>query len=111
MGFDWKIGSSMLGTFAAKEVFVAQLGVVFALGETEQDSEDLRRALRERYRPLIGFCVMLFALVATPCMATFAVVRRESGSARWAWFQLLGLTALAWLLTTVVFQAGSLLGF
>ena len=110
MGFDWKISASFLGAFAAKEVFVAQMGVVYAMGETDEGSTGLRDILRERYRPLVGFCIMLFALIATPCMATFAVTRRETGTARWAWFQLLGLTAVAWLLTTAVYQAGSLLG-
>lgn len=110
MGFDWKISSSMVGAFAAKEVFVAQMGVVYALGETNEGSESLRQALRERYTPLVGFCVMLFALIATPCMATFAVTRRESGSIRWAFFQLLSLTALAWIICTIVYQAGRLIG-
>lgn len=110
MGFDWRISTAMLGAFAAKELFVAQLGVVFSLGEADSGSESLRAALRARYTPLIGFCVMLFALIATPCMATFAVTRRESGGLKWAFFQLGGLTALAWLLTTAVYQIGRLAG-
>jgi ferrous iron transport protein B len=111
MGFDWKISTSMVGAFAAKEIFVAQMGIVFAMGETNEGSAGLRDALSERYSPLIGFCVMLFALVATPCMATFAVTKREAGGAKWAWFQLLGLTGMAWILTVIVFQVGSLLGY
>jgi ferrous iron transport protein B len=110
MGFDWRISTAMVGAFAAKEIFVAQMGVVFALGETDEGSDSLRQALQARYTPLIGFCVMLFALVSTPCMATFAVTRRESGSVKWAFFQLGGLTAMAWLLTTVVYQLGRLAG-
>lgn len=110
MGFDWRISTAMLGAFAAKELFVAQMGVVFALGETDAGSESLRQALRARYTPLVGFCVMLFALIATPCMATFAVTRRESGGLKWAFFQLGGLTALAWVLTTAVYQIGRLAG-
>lgn len=111
LGFDWRISSSLLGSFAAKELFVAQMGVVYALGETEAGSESLRRELRSRYTPLVGFCIMLFALIATPCMSTFAVTAREAGGQRWAWFQLLGLTALAWILTFLVFQVGSALGY
>jgi len=110
LGFDWRISTAMIGAFAAKEVFVAQLGVVFALGETDEGSATLREALRARYTPLIGFCVMLFSLVATPCMSTFAVTRRESGRLKWAFFQLGGLTALAWLLTAAVYQLGTLAG-
>jgi len=111
LGFDWRIASSLLGSFAAKELFVAQMGVVYALGETEAGSASLRKELQQRYTPLVGLCIMLFALVATPCMSTFAVTAREAGSARWAWFQLIGLTALAWVLTFAVYQVGRLLGF
>jgi ferrous iron transport protein B len=59
---------------------------------------------------LTGFCIMLFALIATPCMATVAITRQESGSWRWALLQFWGLTALAWVLTTLVQQVGRLLG-
>jgi len=107
MGFDWRIGTALVGAFAAKEVFVAQMGIVFAVGETDEHSEGLRAQLRARYTPLIGFCILLFALIATPCMATIAVTRQESGSWRWALAQFWGLTVFAWLLTTVVYQLGS----
>jgi len=111
LGFDWRISSSLLGAFAAKELFVAQMGVVYSLGQTDEGSASLRAELSSRYSPLVGFCIMLFALISTPCMSTFAVTAREAGGQRWAWFQLLGLTALAWLLTFAVFQVGTLLGY
>ncbi len=110
MGFDWRIGTALIGAFAAKEVFVAQMGIVFAVGDGEENSDALRDQLRARYDPLVGFCIMLFALIATPCMATVAVTRQESGSWRWALLQFWGLTALAWVLTTLVFQLGRALG-
>ena len=59
---------------------------------------------------LIGFCIMLFCLISAPCMATIAVTKRESNSWRWALLQLGGLTLLAYVLTALVFQAGTLLG-
>ncbi|NLX13641.1 MAG: ferrous iron transport protein B [Phycisphaerales bacterium] len=108
-GFDWKIATAMVGAFAAKEVFVVQMGIVYALGEAEdEDSEPLRDRLRADYTPLQGFCIMLFCLISAPCMATIAITRRESNSWRWALFQLGGLTALAWVVTTVVYQVGRL---
>lgn len=110
MGFDWKIGTALIGAFAAKEVFVAQLGIVYAVGEADQESDSLREKLQDNYSPLVGFCIMLFCLVSTPCMATIAVTRRESNSWKWALFQLVGLTALAWVLTTTVYLGGRLLG-
>lgn len=109
MGFDWKLGTSMIGAFAAKEVFVANLGIVYSMGEADENSQDLRDKLAKDYSPLVGFSLMLFLLIATPCMATFAVTRRESGSWKWAALQLGGLTSIAYLLSTLVYQIGSLL--
>jgi ferrous iron transport protein B len=104
MGMDWRIGTAMIGALAAKEVFVAQLGIVFASGDADEDPAPLREKLRAEYTPRQGFAVMLFMLIAAPCMATVAVTRRESGSWRWALFQFGGLTLLAWLLTTAAYQ-------
>ncbi|MBN1615614.1 MAG: ferrous iron transport protein B [Deltaproteobacteria bacterium] len=110
MGFDWKIGTALIGAFAAKEVFVAQMGIVYSVGEADEESETLREKLRDNYTPLVAFCIMLFCLISAPCMATIAVTKRESNSWRWALFQLGGLTILAYVLTVLVYQAGTLLG-
>lgn len=109
MGFDWRIGTALIGAFAAKEVFVAQLGIVYSVGEADDESESLREKLRENYSPLAALSIMLFNLISAPCMATIAVTRRESNSWSWALLQLAGLTALAWMVATAVFQGGSLL--
>ena len=115
MGFDWRIATGLLGAFTAKEVFVSQMGIVFALGDTEEGEggggfERLQDVLRRNYTPLTAFCLMLFLLIATPCMATVAVVKQESGRWRWALLQFFGLTAIAWILATLVYQVGRLLG-
>lgn len=110
LGFDWKIGTAMIGAFAAKEVFVAQMGIVYSVGEADEDSVPLRDKLRENYTPLVGFCIMLFSLISAPCMATIAVTKRESNSWKWALFQLGGLTVLAYVITLIVYQIGSLCG-
>jgi ferrous iron transport protein B len=108
-GFDWKISTAMVGAFAAKEVFVAQMGIVYSLGEEEdEESEPLRAKLQAAYTPLQGFCIMLFCLISAPCMATIAITKRESNSWRWALVQLVGLTVLAWVVTTAVYQIGLL---
>jgi len=109
LGFDWRVNTAFLGAFAAKEVFVAQMAIVYAM-EDGSDEEGLRAVLGRNYTPLQGLSIILFALLATPCMATLAITRRESGRWRWAWLQWGGLTALAWLLSLLVFQIGSLLG-
>ena len=108
-GFDWKVSTAMVGAFAAKEVFVAQMGIVYSLGEDEdEESEPLRDKLQANYTPLQGFCIMLFCLISAPCMATIAITKRESNSWKWALFQLGGLTVLAWIVTVAVYQVGLL---
>ncbi|PKK82702.1 MAG: ferrous iron transport protein B [candidate division Zixibacteria bacterium HGW-Zixibacteria-1] len=110
MGFDWRIGTALIGSFAAKEVFVAQMGIVYAVGEADEESDALRGKLAANYSPLVAFCIMLFTLISAPCMATIAITKRESNSWKWALFQLGGLTALAWVVTVATFQLGSLFG-
>jgi len=108
MGFDYRIGTALIGAMAAKEVFVAQLGVVYAVGD--ESDVPLRSKLQENYSPLTGFCIMLFTLISTPCIATIVATRKESGSWGWALLQFGGLTVLAYILTTLCYQLGSLLG-
>ncbi len=110
LGFDWKLVTPVIGAIAAKEIFVAQLGIVYSVGEADEESESLRSKLQARYTPLVGFCIMLFMLVVAPCLATFAIMKSESGSWKWAFLQFGGLTILAWLLTAIVYQVGRLLG-
>jgi ferrous iron transport protein B len=109
LGFDWKIVTAMLGAFAAKEVFVAQMGIIYAIGAGGAGSAGLRAALAHDYSPLAGVSLIVFLLIATPCVATIAATRRESGHWRWALLQLGGLTAIAYVLSLVVYQLGSLL--
>ncbi|MCE5324668.1 ferrous iron transport protein B [bacterium] len=109
LGFDWRIGTALVGAIAAKEVFVAQLGIVFAVGEADETSGSLRTQLRKHYTPLNGFCIMLFCLISAPCMATFAITKRESNSWKWATFQFVGMTALAYVITLIVYQVGHIL--
>jgi ferrous iron transport protein B len=109
LGFDWKIGTALIGATAAKEVFVAQLGMVYAVGSGDQGSETLREKLQANYTPLTGFCIMLFCLISTPCVVTVVMTKQETNSWGWALFQFFGLTALAYMITLVVYQVGSLM--
>jgi len=109
LGFDWKIVTAMIGAFAAKEVFVAQMGIVYSIADGDKGSEGLRRVLARDYSPLVGFSLMLFLLIGMPCMATVAVTRRESGKWSYALLQLGGLTALAYISSLLVYQIGKLI--
>ena len=109
MGFDWKISTATIGALAAKEVFVAQMGILYSEGEADEESEGLRATLRKQYTPLQAFCMMLFALLSIPCLATLAIIKRELNSWKMAVMEGAGLFVLAWVITTIVYQVGSLL--
>jgi ferrous iron transport protein B len=85
------------------------MGILYSIGEGQQDREALRTELREAYSPLVGFCIMLFTLISAPCVATLVTCRLETRSWRIALGQFAGLTALAYVITLVVYQVGSLL--
>ncbi|MFC1849258.1 ferrous iron transport protein B [candidate division CSSED10-310 bacterium] len=108
MGFDWKISTAFVGAFVAKEVFVSQMGIVYSLGQSDSSQDSIRQTLHQNYPPLVGICIILFALIATPCMATVAATRAEAGQWKWALLQFGGLTLLAFLITVVVYQVGQL---
>ena len=110
VGFDWRTTTAMIGAFAAKEVFVAQLGIIHSLGEADEESEPLREVLRREYSPLQALSIMLFCLISAPCMVTIATTWRESGSIKWALLQLGGLTVLAYVVCLIVYQGGKLFG-
>ncbi|MFH1706875.1 MAG: ferrous iron transport protein B [Planctomycetota bacterium] len=111
LGFDWPIATALIGALAAKEVFVTQLGIVFAMSDNgAAEPAALRVHLQAHYSPLQAFAIMLFCLITTPCVATIAVTRKESGGWRWAFFQVAALTALAYAVTFLVYRGGILLG-
>lgn len=109
IGFDWKLSTATIGALAAKEVFVSQLGTLYAEGEADEESTPLREHLRSNYTPLQGFCIMLFCLLTIPCLATLAIIRRELNSTRMAFIEAAALLILAYIMTFIVFQVGSLL--
>jgi len=120
LGFDWKIGVGLIGAFAAREVFVSTMGVVYGMGEdSDEDSVPLRQHLqaetwpdgRAVYTPLVGLSLMVFFALAAQCMSTLAVVRRETRSWRWPIFLFSYMTVLAWVSSFLVYQGGQALGF
>ncbi|HIE11008.1 MAG TPA: ferrous iron transport protein B [Kiritimatiellae bacterium] len=108
MGFDWRIGTALVGAVVAKEVFISQLAIIFAV--EEEKSSILQQRLRESYPPLVGCTLLLFILISMPCIATMAAVRAESGSWLLALAQLVILTVVACGVATGVYQLGVLLG-
>jgi ferrous iron transport protein B len=119
IGFDWQIGVGIIGAFAAREVFVSTLGVVFGIGEADEENKPLRQALQDARHadgtpvmtPLSGVSLMVFFLLACQCMSTIAVVKRESGSWKWPVFLFTYMTVLAYAASLLVYQGGHLLGY
>ena len=118
LGFDWRIGVGVIGAFAAREVFVSTLGIVFDIERADETTEPLRGALRNArwpdgrplMTPLAGVSLMVFFVLACQCMSTIAVVRRESGGWRWPAFMFAYMTTLAYVSSLLVYQVGSRLG-
>ncbi|MDF1836290.1 MAG: ferrous iron transport protein B [Planctomycetota bacterium] len=120
LGFDWKIGVGLIGAFAAREVFVSTMGLVYGVGaDVDEGSSSLRDRIRNEshksgekvYTPLVGMSLMIFFALACQCMATIAVVRRETDSWFWPLFMFGYMTALAWGASFLTYQGGLLLGF
>lgn len=114
LGFDWRIGIALVSGFAAKEVFVATMGQIYALGELGgEEFLSLVESIRNDplFTPLLAVTIMVFALLSSPCMATIAVVKQESNSWKWPLFMIAYTNGLAWIVSFIVYQGGKLLGF
>lgn len=112
LGFDWKIGVGLFAGFTAKEVLVSSLGTIYSVGEADENSVSLKEALAANpmFNPLVAYALMVFVLVYSPCLATIAVIKRETNSWKWALFSSLYSTVLAWILSFIVYHGGQLLG-
>jgi ferrous iron transport protein B len=120
LGYDWKIGIGIFGSFAAREVFGSTMSIVYAV---EDDGAEDQLPLRERiqrekradgspvFTPLVCLSLLVFYVYAMMCVSTVAIVKRETSSWKWAFFQFGYMTGTAYLASLVVFQVGTALGF
>ena len=111
-GFDWKINSALVGAFAAKEIFVTQMGILYAVEDGNSGpaaQQTLNARLKASYTPLQGISIMIFCLIALPCIGTVTVAKREAGTWWFALAQFGGLTLLGFATATLIYQAGLLL--
>mgnify|MGYP002585402685 FL=1 len=106
LGFDWKLGIGLISGVGAKELVVSTLGVLYT---NEGDVENVNLSDRIPITPLVALAYMLFVLIYFPCIATFAAIKQESGSWKWAIFTAGYTTGLAWLVAFTVFQIGSII--
>ncbi len=122
LGFDWKMGVSIITGLAAKEIVVSTMGILYQADmEADASSETLQTKLKEQkhntgtlkgqtvFTPLVSFGFMLFILIYFPCVAVIAAIKKE---ANWGWaiFTMVYTTAIAWFFAFAVYQIGSLIG-
>jgi ferrous iron transport protein B len=121
LGFDWKIGIGIVASFAAREVFVSTMAVVYNVGDVDggdQTTAGLATTMRELKHPdgtpvystLVGLTLMVFYVFALQCVSTVAIVRRETNSWKWPVFQWIYLGLLAWGFAFLTHHGGRLLG-
>ena len=119
LGYDWKIGVALIASLAAREVAVSALGTIYSIGDADQTSAGLIDRMRAEvnpatgsptWTPLVAASLMIFFVLACQCMATVAVVKRETASWRWPIFMFGYMTLLAWAAAFVTYQGGMLLG-
>ena len=119
LGFDWKIGIGVVASFAAREVFVSTMSTVYNVGDVDDDMKNLKETLQEQqradgtqvYTTLTAMTLMVFYVFAMQCVSTVAVVRRETNSWKWPFFQWLYMGALAWVLAFITYHGGKMLGW
>jgi len=118
LGFDWKIGISLLTGIVGKEIFVGTLSTLYAVSGTVDDSASLRTAIqqdtwsdgRKVYTPLTAFALMVFCLLYIPCLAAIGTIFQETHSLKWTLFAVSYTTAVAWIVSFLIYQGGRLLG-
>ena len=114
LGFDWKIGISLITAFAAREVFVGTIATIYSVGSTgDMDMNKLRTRMHSEINPQTGeqvfsfatvVSLMIFFALAMQCMSTIAVVRRETKSWKWPMIQLFYMTGVAYLASFITYQ-------
>ncbi len=113
LGFDWKIGISLITSFAAREVFVGSMATIYSVNEDFENDNSLMNRLRDEINPKTGkpvytlasgVSLMIFYVYAMQCMATLAIVKRETKSWKWPLIQLAYMGALAYLAALLAFN-------
>ena len=117
LGFDWRIGVSLVSSFVAREVFVSSMGTIYSVGDKNSTTEEVSSTLKDKLRadplfsPLLAVCVMIYYVLAMQCLSTVAVVKRETNGWTWPLFMTGYMTALAWITTFLVYHIGVAMGW
>ena len=119
LGFDWKIGVSIITGMAAKEIVVSTMGVLYHANEKDEKGSGIQSRLQEQthshgaligkkvFSPLVAYCLMLFVLIYFPCVAVITAIKKESNF-KWAAFTMIYTTGIAWIIAFLTYQIGTL---
>ena len=111
LGYDWKIGIALVSSFAAREVFVGTLATIYSVGS--DDEETIKNRMAGEVNPILGgplfnfasgISLLLFYAFAMQCMSTLAIVQRETNSWKWPTYQLVFMTAFAYIIALIAYQ-------
>lgn len=106
IGFgNWQAGAALLTGFLAKEVVVSTMNIIYSA----PDLETLRMTLGHHFDSLQAFTFMAFVLLYVPCLATVAVIAKETGSRKWTWFSVFYCLIIAYAIALIIYQGGKLL--
>ncbi|MDF2924120.1 MAG: ferrous iron transport protein [Paenibacillaceae bacterium] len=106
----WQVGAALLTGLIAKEAVVSTLGILYISEGTEELTNALSTALHTHFTPLAAFSVMVFVLLYAPCFAAIATAKKELVSWKWTLFTVAFQCGVAWFVSMLVYQVGSLLG-
>lgn len=112
LGYDWKIGIALITSFAAREVFIGTLATIYSVGNDDEDAGTIKEKMdaettstgEKRFNFPVGMSLLVFYAFAMQCMATLAVVKRETKTWKWPLIQLFGMSGLAYISAFIVFQ-------
>ena len=118
LGFDWKTGVALISGLGAKEIVVSTMGTLYSIEDSsalEKDGKTINKfaqRVKEQsgFTPLVAYVLMLFTLIYVPCLATIAVIKRETNTWKWPIFTVVYTIALAWIVSFTVYRAGLFLG-
>ncbi|MBQ3433865.1 MAG: ferrous iron transporter B, partial [Selenomonadaceae bacterium] len=108
LGFGaWQAGAALITGFLAKEVVVSTMNIIYHVHE----ASGLKKVIAAQFTPLSAFSFMVFVLLYTPCLATVAAIRKETGSWKWTLLSIGISLTVAYMISLLVYQAGKIVGF
>ena len=112
LGYDWKIGIALITSFAAREVFVGTLATIYSVEADDENTTTIKQKMASEVNATggklfnfpVGMSLLVFYAFAMQCMATLAIVKRETKSWKWPLIQLFGMTGLAYISSFIIYQ-------